>query len=690
MRKIILLVTIICVFMTNLNAQINRSERPEPLPETEFNFPNHTLHKLKNGLKVFIIEDKEQPTIAFRLLVAGGTSMDGELPGTAELMAGLLTKGAGKMKALDIAKTIDGIGASISARATGDAVVVSASGLKKHLKTILDVYKEVITKPTFPEEELEKLVEQMIANLQYEKSQPTEIGQTLARKVIYGDNHPYALKATENTISKIGIKEIRNYYNKFFMPNNATLAVIGDVSPKEIIAELEKAFGDWKSGKAPEIKLPEPKPQPLGVYFIHRPASDQTTLIVTNLGVSYKDKDYTSLDMAAKIIGSGFGGRLFRTLREKYSFTYTPWGYLTTSKYINRFACGADVNREKTDSSLNVIFEQISSLASDGPTDDELMRMKRYVSGQYKLSFESSDFIASLIQQADFMGIPLDYYKNYTKIIDEMTPNTIRYATYTYLDPKKARIIAVGDPSIRPMLEQFGTVFDFNIDLEPLSGPNAKMESVSLSAKELMERHRKALGGNAIDNIQTIKKVAKSKVNFGGGQQIEGEITQLIKSPAKMYMKLDMQMFQQEIWVDGNEAYVNAFGEMSKLEGLQLEQMKFEATPFATCKLLDLGYKIDIKGKQNGQIVTIVTSPTNIQSTFYFDEKTYLLTKYETVEESPQGPAPLTVKFSNWIDIQGVKLPEKVENISTMLTMINDFKYELNTPMDDSIFKANK
>ena len=155
-------------------------------------------------------------------------------------------------------------------------------------------------------------------------------------------------------------------------------------------------------------------------------------------------------------------------------------------------------------------------------------------------------------------------------------------------------------------------------------------------------------------------------------------------------MKLDMQMFQQEIWVDGNEAYVNAFGEMSKLEGLQLEQMKFEATPFATCKLLDLGYKIDIKGKQNGQIVTIVTSPTNIQSTFYFDEKTYLLTKYETVEESPQGPAPLTVKFSNWIDIQGVKLPEKVENISTMLTMINDFKYELNTPMDDSIFKANK
>ncbi|HOQ49841.1 MAG TPA: pitrilysin family protein, partial [Candidatus Kapabacteria bacterium] len=385
MKKIFGLLILFSVVMTNLNAQIDRSVRPEPLPEKEFQFPNHTTHKLRNGLRVFVIEDKEQPTIALRLLIPGGTSMDGNLPGTAELTAGLLTKGAGKMTALDIAKTIDGIGASISARASGDAVIVSASGLKKHTNTILDVFKNVVLKPTFPKQELEKLTEQMIANLQYEKSQPEQVGQTLARKVIYGDEHPYALKANENSIQKISIKEVQNYYNTYFIPNNATLAVIGDVSAKDIIPELEKAFADWKQGSIPKINIPEPKPEPLGVYFIQRPASEQTTLIVTNLAVPYKHNDYITLDLASKIIGSGFGGRLFRTLREKYSFTYTPWGYLTTSKYINRFACGADVNSEKTDSSLNVIFEQIGSLAEDGPTDDELNRMKRFVIGQYKL-----------------------------------------------------------------------------------------------------------------------------------------------------------------------------------------------------------------------------------------------------------------------------------------------------------------
>ncbi|HPU23564.1 MAG TPA: pitrilysin family protein [Candidatus Kapabacteria bacterium] len=688
MKKIFGLLILFSVVMTNLNAQIDRSVRPEPLPEKEFQFPNHTTHKLRNGLRVFVIEDKEQPTIALRLLIPGGTSMDGNLPGTAELTAGLLTKGAGKMTALDIAKTIDGIGASISARASGDAVIVSASGLKKHTNTILDVFKNVVLKPTFPKQELEKLTEQMIANLQYEKSQPEQVGQTLARKVIYGDEHPYALKANENSIQKISIKEVQNYYNTYFIPNNATLAVIGDVSAKDIIPELEKAFADWKQGSIPKINIPEPKPEPLGVYFIQRPASEQTTLIVTNLAVPYKHNDYITLDLASKIIGSGFGGRLFRTLREKYSFTYTPWGYLTTSKYINRFACGADVNSEKTDSSLNVIFEQIGSLAEDGPTDDELNRMKRFVIGQYKLSFENSDFVASLIQEADFMGVSLEQYKNYTKILEEITPNNIRHVAYQYLNPQKSRIIAVGDPSIRPMLEKFGTVFDYNIDLEPLSGPKAKLDEVSLSPKDLIERHRRALGGDAINNVQSIKKIAKSRINLGG-QLINGEITQFIKSPNKMYMKLDMQIMQQEIWIDGNEGYVNAFGETSKLEGMMLEQLIFEATPFATCKLLDMGYKVEIKGKKNGEIIALVTSPSNIQSTFYFDENTYLVNKYETVEQGPQGPTPLTVKFSNWSSLNGVKLPARVENISSIITMINDYNYELNVPFDDELFKPH-
>ncbi|MCX8054855.1 MAG: insulinase family protein [Ignavibacteria bacterium] len=689
MKKIFGLLILLSVIMINLNAQIDRSVRPEPLPEKEFQFPNHTTHKLKNGLRVFIIEDKEQPTVAFRLLIPGGTSMDNNLPGTAELTAGLLTKGAGKMNALDIAKTIDGIGASISARANGDAIIVSASGLKKHTKTILDVFKNVVVKPTFPKDELEKLTEQMIAGLQYEKSQPEQIGQTLARKVIYGDSHPYALKANENSLQKISVKEVQNFYNTYFIPNNATLAVIGDVSEKEIIPALEKAFADWKQGNAPKINIPEPKPQPLGIYFVQRPASEQTTLIVTNLAVPYKHNDYITLDLASKIIGSGFGGRLFRTLREKYSFTYTPWGYLTTSKYINRFACGADVNSEKTDSSINVIFEQLSSLAEQGPTNDELNRMKRFVIGQYKLSFENSNFVASLIQEADFMGISLEQYKNYTKILEEITSNNIRYVANQYLNPQKSRIIAVGDPSIRPMLEKFGTVFDYNIDLEPLSGPNAKLDEVSLSPKDLMERHRRALGGDAINNVQSIKKIAKSKINLGG-QSIEGEITQFIKSPNKMYMKLDMQMMQQEIWIDGNQGYVNAFSETSKLEGMMLEQLTFEATPFATCKLLDMGYKVEIKGKKNGEIIAVATSPNNVQSTYYFDENTYLINKYETIEQGPQGPTPLTVKFSNWTTVDGVKFPARVENLSSIITMINDYNFELNVPFDDELFKPNK
>lgn len=673
--------------MTNSEAQtIDVTQKPEPLPATEFNFPKHTEHTLKNGMKVFIIEDNEQPTISFRLLIPGGTSQDGSKAGVAEITAGMLTKGAGKMKALDIANKIDGIGASVSASAGGDFVNVSATGLKKHISTILDVYKEVITKPTFDEDEFDKYVQQMIAGLQYEKSQATKVGSNLARKVIYGENHPYASKSTEKSVAEIKVKDIKDFYTKYFVPNHATIAVIGDVKTKEVIDMLEKAFSGWKKGTAPKIEMPKPAPMPLGVYFVHRPASDQSTVIVTNLAIPYNHKDYEALETASKLIGSGFGGRLFRTLRETHSFTYSPWGYLTSSKYINRFACGADVNKAKTDSSIQVIFEQINDLATNGPTDEELSRHKRYETGQYKLSFENSEFIASLIQQSEFLGVSLDYVKGYPTRINDMPANAVAYMADNYLNPKTARIIVVGDPNIRESLEKFGKVFDYNLDLEPISGAAAKMEKVSMSAQDLIERHTKALGGKeAIAKVNTIVSKAKATMSMGG-QQIQGEITQEVKAPNKIYMLMDMKMFKQEIWCDGTKAIAGGMGDLAELDGAQLEKMIFEGTPFGTTKFLDLGYKLDIKGKQNGQIVVLVTSPKNSESTYYFDEKTYLVSYYESLEESPDGPTPMTVKLSNWIDVNGVKLPGKVENLSSMFNLINEYKYELNVEIDDSKF----
>ena len=242
MKNIVAFICFIFLTILTSNAGENKiiSTKPEPLPEKEFTFPPYKEYTLKNGLKVFIIEDHEQPTFTLQLLVGGGSSMDGKKSGIADMTAQLLTKGTKKYNALEIAQKLDGVGASINASTEPDYITVAGFCLMKHLELFLDVFSEVVTKPVFPGNEFDKLVPEIIAGIDEEKASPGTLASNLAKKAIYGDTHPYAMMPTETGVKEIKNGDIENYYNNYFKPNNASLAVVGDVKPKEIIAKLEK------------------------------------------------------------------------------------------------------------------------------------------------------------------------------------------------------------------------------------------------------------------------------------------------------------------------------------------------------------------------------------------------------------------------------------------------------------------
>lgn len=689
--KFLSYIFVISIILVNImTAQtIDVSKKPESLPAGEFKFPSHKEKTLPNGLKIFVIEDKAQPTLSLNLLIPGGTSVDTKA-GTADLLAALLTKGAGKRSAQQIANEIDGVGASISASSTGDYITVSASGLKKHMKLILDIYTDVVLKPSLPEDEFEKLQKQMIAGLINDKSQPSKLGAILARKVLYGENHPYANSATEKSVESIEIDDIKQYYNTYFKPNQASIAIIGDVNADEVFKAIDKSFGDWKKGKSLEIKIPEAKAMPKGVYFINRPGSTQSTVIVTSLGVPSTDERYETLELAAKIIGSGFGGRLFRTLRETYSFTYSPWGYLTSSKYLNRFACGADVKMDKTDSSITVIMEQLQQLADEAPAADELNRLLKFELGQYYMSFENSSFLASLIQSADFLNIPLERFKSYPSRLQATSGKAISIMAYDFMNPKNAFIVVVGDPKVKQDLEKFGQIIEYNLDLEPISGEKAKMEKVSLSPEDLIKKHIDAIGGKS--SIAAVSSmIVKSKSNMIiQGQSLEGDIIEYKKAPNKYYLKMDMGMFVQELWCNGQQAFSGQNGIFSEIKGKQYDKIMGDAIMFATTKLLENGFEMEVLGRQDGNIVAKAKSKAGEEYTYYFDAKTYLLNKYEQLEEMSNATYPVTVKMSNYQKVGDVMLPMLVETNSDIYKLKNENTYELNKEMDDQMFLPKK
>ncbi len=691
MKKILLLVLFVNFFALYAEDKLDVTKKPDPLEKIEFSFPEYKTIMLSNGLKVFIIEDHEQPTISFRMNIGGGSSMDNGSYGVSEMVANLLEKGAGKRKALDIANSLDGVGATISATSGVDNINVSGNALKKHMKLLLEIFSDMIAKPTFDEDEFDKLKPQFISSIKDGKSKGGQIAAAMARKTVFGENHPYAGKQTEESINKMKLSMVKDFYKTYFKPNNATLAVVGDITAAEIIDNLEKAFKNWEKGEEVKINVPAINSMPLGVYYVNRPGSVQSSINITVKAIPSNHIDYEVLDIASSVIGSGFAGRLFRTLRETYSYTYTPFGNVSNSKFFNRFQCGAEVRNSVTDSSLDVTLEQLRLLATTPPSQEELDRIKKFEVGQYMGSFENCMFIAGLIQNADFNNISLTSLKTYPERIMAISPSEIQRVANEYMNPKKSYIVVVGAPEVKEKIARFGKVYEYDLDLNPISGINGKFEKAGVDAEELIENYIKAIGGK--ENIAKIKTLITSatadlKVQ---GRNIPGKMIVKYKAPNMMNMDLDMGVFKSKNWIDGTNAVSSSQDGITKLDGDQAAKLLFSANLFKETKLKELGYKTEVLGKQGNEIVLKATGKSGDIITYYFDATKFLINKIETLEQMPQGPTPVTETFLEYAMVDGlVLLPKVTENSNPMFTIKLNNSYTLNTPMEDSEFTAPK
>ena len=686
MKYLNLFIILLLLSIKAMTQEININQKPEPLSEFEFKFPKYKVERLKNGLKVFLIEDKEQPTIAFRVLIKGGSSVDSEKSGIADLTSGLLTKGTKNYNADQIANTLDGVGASISASANADFISIYAQSLKKHEELLLKMLKEVILEPTFPKSEFEKLQKQTIASIQYEKSNPSTLAQSLSRIAIYGEEHPYAKRNTEESINSITRDDIINYYNKWFKSNNATIAVIGDFEEKEILQDLENSFSDWSKGELTNIELPNVKTLPKGVYFVSRPNSVQSSIVVTTLTVPIKNRYYETLGLASNIIGA-FSGRLFMTLREKYSYTYTPFGFQTRTRAINRFACGADVAKDKTDSAISVILSELQSLTIDPPSDEEFNRIRQYSLGSYLMSMESSSFIASLIQNTDFYGLMIEELPKYPNRLQSMTPYDIRIVANEYINPKNAQIIVVGDPSIKESLTKFGQLFEYDLDLNKV---DLKLERIKLTVEELLEKYIDAIGGiNTINKINAIESKATSEMNING-QVFSGDIYTIKTKDGRMYEKSDFRLFYSETWVDSNQAWINIQNTTTELKDKELYRILFDANIFPLLNFSKFNIKSNILGKNSKYTVLETINRNAEKNIYYFNNNNYLLAKKETIINRENLIELFTEIYEDYQKIDGILLPTKITNKSETMNSITYHNYVINPKFDENIFKPIK
>ena len=454
----------------NAHAAVDRSIKPSPGPAPAASFPEYKEVVLANGLRVFIIQDDRRPMVSFRLLVKSGSASDGAKPGTASLSASMLNRGTLTRSALDFAKESDFLGATLEIRPGPDSIALAAASLNRYSEKLLDLLSDAVRNPAFQEEQLSKLRKLALSNLEAQKQQPSALLSKLVSKLVYGA-HPYGQTTSPESLQSIERADLVAFHKLHFRPNNATLAVVGDCDPAEILKLIEKAFGSWEKAEVPPPPaIQPPKPTGLSVHLIDRPGSVQSNIAVCRLGPPRNTPDLPEVIVLTATLGGSASGRLYQNLRETHGWTYGAYSAFDPRRTTGSFEATAETRNEVTAPAIAEILREIGRIRSEAVPEKELSLQREFNVGNYLLSLEKSERTAQRVQDIDQYGLPADFYKHYARRMGSVSPELLQKTAQTHLDAENGYIVVVGEAKdVRASLEKFGPLTTYDTDLKPIA-----------------------------------------------------------------------------------------------------------------------------------------------------------------------------------------------------------------------------
>lgn len=433
---------------------------------------------LANGLKVVLLPAHKVPTFNMQLVVlSGGLSDKDDYRGLSSFTATLLREGTTKRASKDIAEQVDALGATLTANSGLSSMtsVVSTGGLVENFDQTLDLFADVIRNPTFPQAEVDKFKTRTLSQLQLQRSIPQFLAIEQFQKAIYGNNHPAALVAPPaESLKKLTTKDLAAFHSTYYRPNNAFIAIVGDVTLKEIMPKLEKAFGEWQKADVPAATIPQaPAQANAKIYLIDRPGSVQTVLQLGTLGIERTSPDYFAVLMADRVLGGGPSGRLFLNLREDKGYTYGAYSSFGGSKFRGTWTSSSEVRTDVTEGAMKEFMYELNRLRTETVPAEELENAKRAIIGSFALSLEQPGSLLQNIITQKLYDLPADYWDTYPQKVSAITAADVQKAAQKYIDMDHLQVVAVGDAAkAREILTKYGKVELYDAEGKLVAAPS--------------------------------------------------------------------------------------------------------------------------------------------------------------------------------------------------------------------------
>lgn len=679
-------IALFAAFTMAAQGTIDRSTAPTPGPARTPEIASYESFELKNGLKVFVVEDHKLPRVSMSLIIDRDPIVEGAKAGYVSIAGDLIGAGTSSKTKAELDEQVDFMGARFSTSANG----ISLGGLSKYTDDLIAILADAVMNPTFPEEEFEKLKSQMLSGLQANADDPDAISSNLKGAVLYGLEHPYGEVMTEATVEAVTIEDCKQYFNTYFRPNVAYMVVIGDITVKDAKKKLNKALKKWEAAEVPTHDYDKAAlPAMPRIVMVDKPSAVQSVVWLGNvIDLPQGHKDIEPLRVANQILGGGMSGRLFTNLREDKAFTYGAYSSFTVDQLNGTFGASAKVRNNVTDSAIVEFLYELNRMRNESVTQDDLTAAKASLSGSFGRSLESTSSAATFALNVARYGLPTDYYNNYLSRLEAVTAEDVMRVANEYMRTDNVTITVVGKAQdIASTLSAFGNVEYFDNNGQPTDAPTFLFTPEGVTLETVLNGYFEALGG--LDKLKSLKAIDQQASIAIPGMPGNLSMRTAKITPNKFLMEQSMQgmTVMKMVYKDGKGERSGMQGS-GAVEGEELDELKDQAS-FVVDELAWLDdldqFVFDGQTLIDGKDVYQVSKE---DKTYYFDVATGLFYKSTETQETPQGEMAVTTTVREWQEIDGVKFQKVVEqSAGPQAFTITVEKIELNENVKEGLFK---
>lgn len=431
-----------------------------PAPAATPSLPKIETLTLSNGLPVMLIERHELPIISARLsLKAGQVFEPSDKAGLAVLTASLLEKGTQKYSAEAIAEQSEFLGGSIGASASRDSASIGFDFLKKDYGTALSLFGEMLKAPTFPDSELEKAKSQTLAGLKSSLDEPKGLLELASARAFYG-NHPYGrpIGGTLTSVPSLTRSDVVSFYTKHYRPQNAFMAVVGDITPSELKSSLEQTLAGWNPTADKPVEPVSPA-SPLGQKVVLIDSEiNQAYISLVHQGIKRNDPAYQKTAFSSYILGGGSVARLYREIRSRQGLAYSVYSGVRAATYGGTTRISIQTKTSSATQALKGILEQVRLLRTQPVSPFELDASKQALVGDYSRSLETNGTLLDYLTLIGQYQLGTDYLARYTGKINSFKAADVKAGMH-YFDPDHYVLTVVGKAAeLKEPLAAFGAV----------------------------------------------------------------------------------------------------------------------------------------------------------------------------------------------------------------------------------------